>query len=233
MNFLLKYKNIKKQKEASINYAIGAIPCYSKKFLFIHLPKNGVSSLKKIVAKLDDGKELKGLAIHDYFGYKNEGNKRIETSEIDDQRFDSFVKFAVYRDPVERLISLYLDKVSPLRNKEKVNRRYFESVNLIGVNFSSFFRFTKRELKKQIAFQDEHIRKQSDNYKPEDVDYIVPIKHLNCFMKDVVKVEIPKKENKSNPAEIPIRFISKIEKLYKEDYKLLDASNVYKPNKND
>jgi len=230
MNFISKIKNIKKQMEFSRVDPIGAIPCYSNKFLFICLSKNGVTSLKKLVAKLDDDEEPKDLAIHDHFGFKNDGEKRLRIQDINKESFDSFIKFAVYRDPVKRLVSLYSDKISPFRNKENIDRRYFESVDLLDAKFSSFFSFVKRELKKEPAFQDEHIRRQSSNYRPEDVDYIVPIKHLNGFMKDVVKIQMPRKENKSNPTEIPKRFVSKIKKLYQDDYKILDAPNVYTPN---
>lgn len=89
------------------------------------------------------------------------------------------LKFAVWRDPIERLVSNY--KYFCL---EGVYRRYFELVGLYkDTSFERFMEFVRFELgKSDPLFQDEHIRKQSDYYNKEDVDYIVPLNKLNLFL---------------------------------------------------
>lgn len=103
------------------------------------------------------------------------------------------IKFAVWRDPVERLVSCY--KFFCL---EKENRYYFRYLDLYGDNsFDRFMEFVRFELgKTNPLYQDEHIRRQSDYYSPEDVDYIVPIKFLNRFWKNIIFLFLRKKRIK-------------------------------------
>ena len=128
------------------------------------------------------------------------------------------IKFAVWRDPVERLVSCY--KFFCL---EKENRYYFRYLDLYGDNsFDRFMEFVRFELgKTNPLYQDEHIRRQSDYYSPEDVDYIVPIKFLNRFLEEH-NIPVPQKEANKTTVDFKLanHYIDEIKDLYKNDYKI-------------
>ena len=132
------------------------------------------------------------------------------------------IKFAVWRDPVERLVSCY--KFFCL---ERENRVYFRYLSLYEDNsFERFMEFVRFELKKSNPlYQDEHIRKQSDYYSIEDVDYIIPIKQLNNFLD---RYNIPIAENYANKTTIDFvlndeSYINEIKDLYQADYDLYNS----------
>ena len=83
--------------------------------------------------------------------------------------------------------------------------------------------FVRFELgKSNPVYQDEHIRRQSDYYRPEDVDYIVPIHKLNQFLEEHDVLVLKKSANETS-----VKFqltdrnhIEEIKELYKTDYEI-------------
>lgn len=72
-------------------------------------------------------------------------------------------------------------------------------------------------------YQDEHIRRQSDYYAKEDVDYIVPLKKLDAFLKEH---DIPLVKETTNDSHTKFEltnaeYIEEIKQLYKADYLIL------------
>jgi len=90
-------------------------------------------------------------------------------------------------------------------------------------SFDRFMEFVRFELgKKNPLSQDEHIRRQSDYYHPEDVDYIVPIHKLNQFLEEH---GVPVLKKSANETSVGFRLtdrnhIEEIKELYKADYKI-------------
>lgn len=133
------------------------------------------------------------------------------------------LKFAVYRDPVERFISSYKHIIleSP---KDQKSHRYFNYLDLYNDNsFERFVEFAEFELQKgDVEFQDQHIRRQSDYYKPEYVDYIVPLEKLNLFLSEkgipTASSEKVNATSSSTPKGITQDLIDKIRTLYRADY---------------
>ena len=60
-----------------------------------------------------------------------------------------YTRFAVYRDPVERFLSVYYDKVSPLRSPGKPVRKDFSASGIIDADIDTFLDFTEMELQKE------------------------------------------------------------------------------------
>lgn len=90
----------------------------------------------------------------------------------------SYLKVAVWRDPVERLVSAYKYFIL-----ERTFNQYMYMCNLYqDCSFERFLSFVEFELgKANPLWQDEHIRRQSDFYTSADVDCIVPLSKLNRF----------------------------------------------------
>lgn len=190
---------------------------------FVMISKNAVTTLKNIAiyAKLgiipDDE-----TVTHDYIGYTPANGFLIPISEMSayEAKYGKFLKFAVWRDPVDRLVSAYRWFVL-----QKAKRYYFLYLGLYqDSSFERFMQFVEFELQKtDPLYQDEHIRRQSDYYSPEDVDYVVPIEKLDRFLEEH---GIPIMAEKSNESLVPFvledkQSVAKIKEWYWSDYKII------------
>ena len=204
--------------------------------MFVVIAKNASTTLKRLVHSLDypehepisDTEE-----IHEFFGYSYDNKVRMPLTESSKYRSSRYIKFAVYRDPVERFLSVYCDKVSPLRSPGKPVRKYFSVSGIIDADIDTFLDFTGVELKKDNSLlQDEHLRRQSSFYEPSSVDFIVPLERLNSFLIEHLDINTSGYFNKSSRT-VSVNLTGKqkviLESLYKDDYELLKAINIYKP----
>jgi hypothetical protein len=187
---------------------------------FVAISKNAVTFLKKIAIYTSTGTIVEDQdEVHSIIGFTDESKYLFPVSKLKNLEAEngSHLKFAVWRDPVERLISTY--KFFCL---EREFRRYFQFLDLYNDNsFERFMQFVEFELSKSEAeHQDEHIRRQVDYYNPEDVDYIIPIHKLNQFL---TEKHIPVIEEKSNTTSVKFdmrdkKWLETIKSLYKDDY---------------
>lgn len=191
---------------------------------FVCISKNASTYLKNISIYTKEGDmQLSENEIHNRVGYSPQNGYLIPVSEISryEDTYGKLLKFAVWRDPVERLISSY--KWFLL---EKNWRVYFNWLSLYeDKSFERFLTFVEFELgKSNPKMQDEHIRRQVDYYNVLDVDYIIHIDELNDFL---VQNGIPILDNKNNQTRkdkvvITPSQINKIKKMYRDDYSLLN-----------
>ena len=190
---------------------------------FVSIFKNGVTHLKALAVYSKTGYYPKDVnEAHDLIGYDETNGYLCIVSRIKDLEMEKgpLLKFAVWRDPIERLVSNY--KYFCL---EGVYRRYFELVGLYkDTSFERFMEFVRFELgKSDPLFQDEHIRKQSDYYNKEDVDYIVPLNKLNLFLGEH-GIPLVKKTVNATYVDFKLKdidYITEIKELYKADYDLV------------
>lgn len=190
---------------------------------FVLISKNGVTHLKNVAIYTRTGVVPKDAdEAHTLVGYSGEAGYLRTLDEIRqiERQGHPLLKFAVWRDPVERLVSCYKHFCL-----EGEYREYFCFLNLYQDNsFDRFMEFVRFELGKGDPFyQDEHIRRQSDCYRPEDVDCIVPIRKLNQFLLDH---NVPLPEIAANATHVDFkltdpRYIEEIKELYKADYELV------------
>ena len=131
----------------------------------------------------------------------------------------SYLKVAVWRDPVERLVSAYKYFIL-----ERTFNQYMYMCNLYqDCSFERFLSFVEFELgKANPLWQDEHIRRQSDFYTSADVGCIVPLSKLNRFLAER-GVDMP--EEKANATSVRFELkdekqIAKIKELYRLDYEI-------------
>lgn len=192
---------------------------------FIAISKNASTELKKILLYSIYGFYPENEDdVYDLIGDNEESPYLCPVYKMKEREAlkGKMIKFAVWRDPVERLVSCY--KFFCL---ERENRVYFRYLSLYEDNsFERFMEFVRFELKKSNPlYQDEHIRKQSDYYSIEDVDYIIPIKQLNNFLD---RYNIPIAENYANKTTIDFvlndeSYINEIKDLYQADYDLYNS----------
>lgn len=134
------------------------------------------------------------------------------------------LKFAVWRDPIERLVSAY--KWFILAGE---NRVYFKWVNLYqNCSFDRFIDFAAFELgKSDPENQDEHIRRQSDYYRAEDVDVIVPLEKLDTFLlHNRLLVLQQLNETADRRFDATDRQKERIRALYEQDYRFMEANRA-------
>lgn len=135
------------------------------------------------------------------------------------------IKFAVYRDPVERLLSVYKHFCI-----DGATNTYFEYLSLKNSSFDRFLEFVQFELGKLNPLdQDEHIRRQSDFYNDYEVDFIVKISDLDDFLKSQGVEPLKIKFNNSSNVHIDITSENKerIIKMYENDYSMLNSKKIW------
>lgn len=205
----------------------GFIVCRKGRFLAVNIPKNGSRSILTAVYEKDIGGKLPA-DIYAFFGFKFDGKYRIPIAAGSSEEFREFTKFAVWRDPVERLLSLYRDKVATLVSEKA--QSYFLMRGIVGGSFDDFLLFVEDELRRPPIETDEHIRRQIDFFKPSDVDWIVPIDHLSLFMEKELAVTAKKKTDVRRNVNIPEltgEQISRIKRIYAEDTYIFHETKIY------
>lgn len=189
---------------------------------FVAISKNAITHLKNVLLSYVYGFYPDGKSVHNVIGYNEASPYLCPVSKMQEKEAElgKMIKFAVWRDPVERLVSCYKHFCL-----ERADHYYFRFLALYEDNsFDRFMEFVRFELgKKNPLYQDEHIRRQSDYYHPEDVDYIVPIHKLNQFLEEH---GVPLLRKSANETSVKFRltdpdYIAEIKDLYKSDYEIV------------
>lgn len=190
---------------------------YSVKFKFacVHVNKNATTTIRNIIAHYDLGYEIFG-------GTMNLGITR----EVDNNRMVYFyqqpifkkdvVRFAIWRDPYERL-----------RSSIKNGNYSVEKVMSLIQNY----------VFNNGICSDQHIRRQSDFYTVNDVDYIVKIEDLDKFLEKVLKIpkegiihtNVSSKKMKYSFFHFNDEQKKFFDEYYAPDYKLLESDKVWHP----
>ena len=192
---------------------------------FVAISKNAVTYLRSIAIYAKTGYIIREEdKVHEWTGADPTNGYLYPIDTYKQTRGKDVVKFAVWRDPVERLISCY--KYFCL---ERWMRNYFYYLDLYNEpSFEHFMQFVRFELGKNNPIShDEHVRRQSDFYSPSDVDFIIPIQKLDAFLQDY---NVPLKDTAKNSTHIKFqlnneKYINEIRELYKEDYEIPKLSH--------
>ena len=105
------------------------------KFVYFHIPKCGTSSFLDILEKGD----FKLEENEKYLSVKD--RRRVEFEKYKDI-FDSYFKFSFIRNPYQRLVSCWDDKIKFDRKPEKDRDYYYRKFgDLLGYSFSEFIRY--------------------------------------------------------------------------------------------
>jgi hypothetical protein len=205
----------------------GFVVCHGKKFLAVNIPKNGSRSILRTVYEQDVGGKLPP-DIYRYFGFRIAGRHRISVQAGKAPTYNGYVRFAVYRNPVERLVSLYRDKAAVFRAGRP--QSYYLEQGVVGCSFDDFLTYVEHELQKPTAEVDEHVRRQIDFYHYTDVDWIVPLARLSEFFQHALKVPsqaVTDPEKGVSLPDLSPEQINRIRRLYAEDFLIANEANVY------
>lgn len=187
---------------------------------FVPIPKNASTYLKATVFYKKFGVWNTSVKhVHQLLGYGEQSPYFINRAKV--QEYESkngqLTKFAVYRDPIERLLSAY--KFFCFGEPSLIMTT---KIGLfLGMPFELFLERVKTHLSEiPVDLQDNHFKCQFDIYNPNEVDYIVEIENLYTFLKsyisDCYEAGINKTGSKQN---IDITsFTNEIKTLYEKDY---------------
>lgn len=153
-----------------------------RKLAFVCISKNGCVTLKRSVILDDTGKDIQDEGtLHNLIGYSENSKYLVPIDKMKqfEMTHGEYKKIAIYRDPIERFLSVYKFFIL-----DRNYRTYFHYLGFYQkCTLDDFIEFSKRELEKQPLFQDEHIRLQSDYYTDSDVDLIIDIKDMTDYLK--------------------------------------------------
>ncbi|MFI4860267.1 MAG: sulfotransferase family 2 domain-containing protein [Phycisphaerales bacterium JB063] len=137
---------------------------HTRRFMAVCISKNACSTLKWLTLQDDYPEAIcrmvprPGHGLHDFFGYRANGQSLVPVGPKGSAKFSGYLRFAVWRDPVERALSTYRNLVLNPANP----RRYFQHKGLINCSLEQFVDFVEEELRKDDPLQmDEHIRPQA------------------------------------------------------------------------
>ncbi|GAA3569475.1 sulfotransferase family 2 domain-containing protein [Snuella lapsa] len=192
---------------------------------FLVISKNACTFLKKIAIynKTGDWLDESQFKVHSTIGYNSNKSNYLFTNEelkaFEKESREKIYRFAIWRDPIHRIESSY-----KLFCMERELRYYFIYLDINkDIPFERFIEFIRFELgKENPLFIDEHIRKQVDYLKENEVDEIVHINDLFPFLRSKGISFIEEKSNKTK-ANFQLEneaFINDIKALYKDDYKI-------------
>jgi glycosyltransferase involved in cell wall biosynthesis len=193
---------------------------HKHQLMFLGISKNASTSLKHLMYREEFGaaEHDQVTQIHKAWGWSSTPGRGIVVGDEKSlEKFSTYSRFAVYRDPVSRFLSAYHNKViySPSTHP------YYLENRLEGMGLDHFINVTAAILKmKNPLHIDEHLRPQSWYYQAEDVDYIVPIESLAEFLKTRFGILF---ESVHNKTELPWltpneQQVDRIKQLYACDY---------------
>ena len=203
-------------------------------YMFAIICKNACSYIKYITL-LNNNIEISNnnLTSSDYHGKFIKSNLAYHEKDKDyctgktingnnSKEFDpsNYKMIYIWRDPFERFISLYNDKIK--------NDLWFSYKNA-GINknisFEDFLSFAEYNITNSNGLIEEHIRPQSDYYGTK-IDYVVPINNLKSFILEKnISNDISLINSYKHSIEEYNKYRDRIYKLYERD---LDILNIYK-----
>lgn len=162
---------------------------------------------------------------------EHKGAKHVKNPHIDAKGYVYHQKnrklFMVYRDPVDRFVSYYWNKIVSRKEIFYPALQEYTEIHSIDELIDAI---EKDFAQNEPYYQEQHTRKLVDFYPIEDVDIIVPIEYLDDFLKE--NGIIPPPHQNVSKKEKPIltqNQIERIKHLYEEDYELLNSPKLWKP----
>ena len=192
--------------------------------MFLSISKNACTSLKALLFELTYGRPYEnadGFGIHDFWGYGEHPGRIIRRgNEAALREHINFCRFAAYRDPVERFLSVYYNKVL----YPPQPHGFFSRHDILNLSLDRFIEVTEEVLKIDDPLQiDEHLRPQHQYYAASEVNHIVHIQNLDRYLFGEYGITgVPRLNRATGPNITPTRpQIDKIKQLYAQDYRIV------------
>ncbi|MDX2419094.1 MAG: sulfotransferase family 2 domain-containing protein, partial [Xanthomonadales bacterium] len=194
--------------------------CHKHQLMFLGISKNASTTLKHIMYREEFGADTQEVPaeIHRFWGWGPHADRAIETHKAKDvEAYSGYTRFAIYRDPVSRFLSAYHNMVL----YSKVPHEFFVENRLEGMALDHFIDVTATILKMNNPLHiDEHLRPQAWQYRPDDVDYIVPLESMSDFLESRFGIQPGPVHNKTRLPRISAseQQLERIREIYACDY---------------
>ena len=145
-----------------------------RRWAAVCISKCGCSTLKYHALADDAGLDPATLShneLHDRVGYA--ANHFLAPITADPP--DGYVRFAVWRDPVDRFLSV-------MRNFGAGGHARRNFAGLADLDTAAWIDFTLAELRKPTLRQDEHLRRQADYFDAGQLDALVELSSLTRWL---------------------------------------------------
>lgn len=198
--------------------------CPEKKFMFLSISKNACTTLKSLLFRLSYGRDFesgRNSGVHEFWGFSEKPGRVVERGDTAGlSAFADYTRFTVYRDPVDRFLATYRNKV--LFSTEP--HVFFARSGLTNIGLNAFIDAVEEVLDLENPLLiDEHIRPQYLQYRRSEVDHVVDIGNLDKYLESVYGITDVPRENRSIGPEInptPSQ-VKRIRELYVCDYELV------------
>ncbi len=197
--------------------------CHKHRFMYLAISKNASSSMKQLMYKEETGKNWEKpshpqQSVHRYWGWKPSPGMAVNHKDLEGlSEYPDYLKFTVYRDPVSRFLSCYHNKVL----YGDARHPFYSGKRLEGMGLDQFIRVAESVLKIGNPLHiDEHLRPQAWCYDAEDVDFIVPIEHLDDFLQAKFGLARPARFNRTTLPRLQATEEQqhRVRELYRCDY---------------
>lgn len=218
-----------------------------KNVIYTSIPKAANSTIKKCLWSAS-GVDINGKDINSSI-FKNPGPSR-RVSEIDDQELetifnaDDWYRFSFVRNPYQRLLSGYKDKILGL-GKPKKSNSFLKRINWHSNQLPSFDEFIQAIYKQPEDAMDWHWMPQSRLLMPDIIhyDFFGKLENFHDDMKtvllrmnvtaekigDILSVYLNKTTGKNdNPIQISSKTADLIAQKFQKDFEMFEYDpNVY------
>jgi len=214
-------------------YQIHQVLLPEQRLIYVPIPKNACSSIKQACYGIEFGepfdyshnRKLGYRDIHDYYEKRNNAFtslKRLKNNE-------DCMRFAVVRDPIERLLSSYGNRVVDLKDLE-MSRKVLEKMNLPAEPDLNTFVINLEKYRKVNAGINHHVRPQAAflGGTLEYLDQVYPFEKMELVAQKLKSYDpdLVMKREKSGGAKFELYDLSHDAlnyalDYYKQDYRLL------------
>lgn len=222
-------------------YQIHQICLTQQELIYIPIPKNACSTIKQTLYKIEFGRpynsdRAKSKAYRNiHYYYKKRPDAFTSVSKIDAAR--DCTRFTIVRDPLDRLISCYRNRVVDLKDLE-MNPDGLKNMNLPAEPDLNTFVLHLGNYRKANKSIEHHSRPQAEflGHTLHHVDYVYPIEEMGNLEKMLrahsPDFKMPKLKSGGTQVELSHfseKALAVVNRFYKKDYQLL--KQYYSPTK--
>ena len=206
----------------------------ASQFLTPLVSKNGSTSLKQVLVDQVPGlrERAEAIGVDNAVGFRPNGDWLIDPVDAAHRRYQAWLRFLVYRDPLERLRSVYRWRAggAPRQRWACMIAEGMLDGEQLEQNFEALV--TAELSQRATPLIDEHLRPQWRTFEDVPVDLIVPLRHLGGFMRRTFGIELP--TSNASVASVPAAAESTLRRLverhYQRDREILSSGiPVYEP----
>lgn len=193
---------------------------HARRWAFVEVARAGNTTCKTLIAE-DNYRGVRfdhDLQVHQLVTQENQ-DLCVPAGTV----LPGYRRFAVWRDPVQRCVSLW--HLACHADVPQYVGHWAD--HLRGCPFAQFADWAIEHLATQRP--NIHVRRQADLYSPDDVDDVVPLTHLDAYLRTLGYDRVRHRnvtQDARKPAADPEAF-GRVAKAYAADYAILECGKVW------